>query len=124
MNPADTLRLNNDIKPVPLHALSSDHLLALNNLHTLELSRLDRARLEELVAISYYAFGVAPAVAFLIAVDCRAPYDNHNFRWFSARLSNFVYVDRLVADSAARRYGIAQALYQGLFERAKACSAR
>lgn len=120
MDHVDTLRLDNEIKPVPLHELDCEHAVALNNLHTLELSRLDRTCLEELVAMSYCAFGVEPALAFLIAVDCRAAYNNHNFRWFSARLSNFVYVDRIVVDSTARRCGIAQALYQGLFERAKA----
>jgi predicted GNAT superfamily acetyltransferase len=120
MNHVDTLRLDIEIKLVPLHELDSGHTLALNNLHALELSRLNRAGLEKLVAMSYYAFGVAPALAFLIAIDCGAAYDNHNFRWLSARLSNFVYVDRVVVDSTARRSGIAQALYQGLFERAKA----
>ena len=58
------------------------------------------------------------ADAFLLAFDQDAPYDNPNFRWFGARYSRFVYVDRIVVASSARGRGLARMLYRDLFAEA------
>jgi len=95
-------------------------VLELNNAHEVELSRLDGARLQHLLAVAYYA-GMAPqGVAFLIAFAPDADYDGVHFSWFRERFKDFVYVDRVVVAHEARGRGIARALYADLFQRAEA----
>jgi predicted GNAT superfamily acetyltransferase len=76
-------------------------LRELNNIHAAETSYLADA-------------------AFLIALDQDAPYDNANFNWFRARLSRFVYVDRIVVAAGHQGQGLARRLYLALFDRARA----
>lgn len=107
---------------VCLADLDTDALLALNNSHAIELSPLEKPQLDALIRMAYYARGVGPARAFLIALDQDAHYDNWNFQWFRKRYSHFIYIDRVVVDSHYRGLGIAQALYFDLLEQAKAQS--
>ena len=93
-------------------------ILELNNAHEVELSRLDRARLRQLLAAAYYARMAPHGAAFMIAFAPQADYDGVHFSWFRDHLGDFVYVDRVVVAHSARGRGIARALYAGLFERA------
>ena len=57
----------------------------------------------------------ADAEAFLIALDEKAPYRNPNFEFFRARHERFVYIDRIITASHARRRGLAGRLYDKIF---------
>ncbi len=90
-------------------------LLALNNRHATELSPLDEAGLDRLLAIAVHATAVGPADALMIVLDQDADYASPNFRWWRERRDRFVYVDRLVVAEHARGKGLARALYADLF---------
>lgn len=94
-------------------------LLALNNAHATELSPLDAAGLDALVATAFMA-AHAGDDALLLAFDETARYDSPNYLWFRARYPRFVYVDRVVVAAAARGRGLARALYAALTDRARA----
>ena len=94
-------------------------ILELNNAHEVELSRLDGARLQHLLAAAYHARMAPQGVAFLIAFAPDADYDGVHFAWFRDRYKDFVYVDRVVVAHEARGRGIARALYADLFRRAE-----
>jgi hypothetical protein len=91
-------------------------VLALNNAHAKELSWLEPARLQHLVAHAFLARRIGALDAFLLAFDQDAPYDNPNFLWFRERFPRFVYVDRIVVATHARGRGLARVLYRDLFE--------
>ena len=100
-------------------------VLALNNRHEVETSRLTRHRLEELWSLAFMARALgdeACCEGFLVAFDESAAYDNRNFAWFAARFPRFVYVDRLVTAPHARRRGIASSLYAEVIAKARAAS--
>jgi predicted GNAT superfamily acetyltransferase len=56
---------------------------------------------------------------FVVAVDPGSPYDSENYRFFEARGTSHVYVDRIVVDPAARGSGVGRLLYDAVFERAR-----
>jgi predicted GNAT superfamily acetyltransferase len=95
-------------------------ILALNNAHAIELSWLDADRLAALLSQACYARSVGEADAFLLAFDATANYDGFNYLWFRQRYPRFVYIDRVVVASHARRHGYARLLYADLFD----CAAR
>ena len=102
-------------QPLPIGRRTEAAVLALNNAHAVELSWLDAARLRLLVAQAFYARRIGEVDAFLLAFDQTAEYESPNYLWFRERYSRFVYVDRVVADPAARRRGYAGLLYADLF---------
>jgi uncharacterized protein len=118
MNASAPLNLTSaDVAPgTPLGAA----VLALNNAHAKELSWLEPARLQYLVAHAFLARRSGALDAFLLAFDQDAPYDSPNFLWFRERFPRFVYVDRIVVAAHARGRGLARVLYRDLFERAAA----
>jgi predicted GNAT superfamily acetyltransferase len=95
-------------------------LLTLNNDHAQELSWLEPARLQHLVAQAFLARRIGNLDAFLLAFDQHAQYDSPNFLWFRARYPHFVYVDRIVVAPSARGLGHARRLYDDLFRHAVA----
>lgn len=95
-------------------------VLQLNQAHVAELSALDAAGLRRLVREAFFASVLNDGEAFLIAFDQDAHYDSPNFRWFQARYKRFVYVDRVVVAVSARGRGLANQLYETLFELAAA----
>lgn len=93
-------------------------VLALNNAHAEELSWLEPARLQHLVAHAFLARRIGALDALLLAFDQDVPYDSPNFLWFRDRFPRFVYVDRIVVATHARGRGLARVLYRDLFEQA------
>jgi len=93
-------------------------LLALNNAHARELSWLEPARLAHLVGQGFFARRIGHVDAFLLAFDQAADYDSPNFLWFRERYERFVYIDRIVVASSARKRGLARLLYRELFAQA------
>jgi len=86
-------------------------------------SHLDEAALAKLHAVSPYhrvAVSGGRAVAFLLAVREGADYDSPNYRWFADRGGAFLYVDRVIVDSAEQGRGVARMLYDDLIAFARA----
>lgn len=99
----------------PLMALPADDMLALNVEHEKETSPLTQDDFNRMLATAFYARGIGPASAFLIAFDEAAPYGSPNFVWFKERHKEFVYIDRIIVSSRARGQGLARMLYEDLF---------
>ncbi len=57
---------------------------------------------------------------FLIAVRSGTVHADPNYRWFSARHTDFLYIDRIVVGSGFRGQKIGTAMYADLFEFARA----
>ncbi len=104
----------------PLMALPSGGMLALNAEHEKETSPLTPEEFNRMLATAFYARGIGPSSAFLIAFDESSPYGSPNFIWFKERHRAFVYIDRIIVSSAARGQGLARALYEDLFRVARA----
>lgn len=104
----------------PLTEADYSAVLALNAAHTLETGPLDREELADIIDQAFYAREVGGgADAFLIAMDQDAAYESPNFDWFKARYPRFLYVDRIIIASHARRRGLARGLYEDLFVQAR-----
>ena len=58
-------------------------------------------------------------VAFLLAFRSHADYDSPNYRWFAARYSSFLYIDRVVVSLLHRGYRHGAALYEDVFRFAR-----
>lgn len=105
---------------LPIGEADRTTVLAMNNLHAHELSLLDRARFDKLMAEAFRARRVGALDAFMIAFDQNADYDSPNFLWFRERYPRFVYVDRIAVAVGARGRGLARDLYEDLFDAARA----
>lgn len=84
-----------------------------------------------LLAVSGFTFAVAEELveeasgtdaeplAFLIGMLPGADYASENYRFFEARGTNSLYVDRIVVGEASRGSGIGRRLYDAVFELAR-----
>lgn len=96
-----------------------DALLALSNAHEREIGRFTKEAFAELVALSFHARMTSGRDAFLVALSERAPADAPNWRWFAARFSRFVYIDRVVVAEGSRKRGIGKLLYDDVIAAAR-----
>jgi len=100
-------------------------LLALNNAAIPAVNELDAEALEAVVLHSHLAVVVVDtnateiALGFSILFVAGAKYESENYRWFSGRSSDFLYVDRIVVADGFRGQGLGQVLYDAIF-----CAAR
>ena len=101
-----------------LSVQSSQALRALNNAFAQETSFLDEGDWARLTGMARFAF--ATPDAFIVAFDEDADYDSPNFLWFRDRYERFIYIDRVVVAASAHGQGLGRALYETLFEAAKA----
>ena len=101
-----------------LSSQSSVDLHALNNTFAKETSFLDEAEWARLTGVARFAF--ATPDAFIIAFDQDADYDSPNFQWFRDRYERFIYIDRVVVAASAHGQGLGRALYDKLFDAARA----
>ncbi len=62
-------------------------------------------------------------VGFLIALKPGRDYASENYRFFSARSDDFLYIDRIVLAPASRGVGLGRALYARVFDAARASGA-
>ena len=97
----------------------ADHaaVLDLNERYVDLLAPLDQARLEELLgwAESASVIDVDGIFAgFVLTFASGSAYDGENFAWFSERLDDFGYLDRVVIHQDFRRRGIASWVYDQL----------
>lgn len=92
-------------------------ILALNEASVQFLSPLSLERLTTLHAQAAYHRVIATrdgVQAFLLALREGADYDSMNYRWFSARLTVFLYIDRVVVSPSAQGRGYGKRLYEDL----------
>jgi uncharacterized protein len=100
--------------------LSAVH--ALNRAHESELSPLDEGELVALVDMAFVTWVAeldGSVVGFAVVFVPGVPYESHNYRWFSERYDDFVYLDRIAIAPHARRRGIAGQLYDRLDDLAR-----
>lgn len=100
-------------------------LLALNNAAVPAVNKLDASALAVLVEHSHLAVAVVHddsadiALGFAILFVAGADYESENYRWFSARSTDFLYVDRIVVADGYRGQGLGQVLYDAIFGAAR-----
>jgi uncharacterized protein len=95
---------------------------ALNRAHESELSPLDEDALVALVAMAFATWVAeldGSVVGFAVVFVPGVPYESHNYRWFSERYPDFVYLDRIAIAPHARRRGVAGQLYDRLDDLAR-----
>lgn len=88
------------------------------------LSPLSLERLLALGAQAWYhrvALRNGEVAAFLLALGPGSDYDSPNYRWFAARYTDFVYIDRIVVSAMARSTRLATSMYEDLIQRATKC---
>ena len=113
-------RDNNGLELMQIrHAAPKDFadILALNEASVQFLSPLSLERLTTLHAQAAYHRVVATSdgvQAFLLALREGADYDSMNYRWFSARLTVFLYIDRVVVAPSAQGRGYGKRLYEDI----------
>ena len=92
------------------------------------LHRLNQASLPHVNSVTPDEFGILLSEAayrriaevagelggFLLAFDPTAAYTSSNFLWFKEHYDSFIYIDRIIVSSNARRKGIASMLYDDL----------
>lgn len=100
------------VRDVQAHEL--DAILALNNAAGSTILPLDRAGIGRLVDYACY-LRVAEAdgqlAGFLLALREGTQYESSNYRWFSERYPEFVYIDRIVIARPFRRLGLGRVFY-------------
>ncbi|SEN89577.1 GNAT family N-acetyltransferase [Cryobacterium sp. TMT1-3] len=100
-------------------------LLALNNAAVPAVNELDAPALAVLVDHSQLAVAVVDddaadvALGFAVLFVAGADYASENYRWFSARSKDFLYVDRIVVADGYRGQGLGQLLYDAIFGAAR-----
>lgn len=102
-------------------AVIADHpaLLALNNGAVPHVNPLDEAQFAWLASQAKYfrvledAGGIA---GFVLCVPSGVDYWSENYKWFSQRYAEFLYLDRVIVAERARRGGVGRALYEDLHE--------
>jgi predicted GNAT superfamily acetyltransferase len=104
-----------DVRPGDL-----ERLHAINAANVPEVGDVDRDRLRFLVDES--AIGLVVEVAEQIAGFCLvlplgSSYDSVNYRWFSERYDDVMYLDRVAFDAAYRRRGLGTGLYRAVERR-------
>lgn len=97
-------------------------ILRLNLAHEQVLSPLTPERLRRLCGeAAYHRVNETGGRVdgFLLAFREGAGYDSLNYRWFAQRYSRFLYIDRIVVDTAAQGGGVGRSLYSDLFHFAR-----
>lgn len=112
MHPSVTLRTYAPSDLSAVLALNNESVPAVNELDAAEVARLAGLAQCALVAEVDGAFA-----AFCWVIGPGRPYASLNYRWFSERYEQFVYLDRIAVSPAFRRHGIGRGLYEELIRR-------
>ena len=108
-----------------LTAADLDEVVRLNNSATPAVPHASAAELADLIDSADHTLAVPDAegvglIGFLIGFDPGSDYRSENYRWFASRGVDGLYVDRLVVDERCRGRRIGQALYDRVFQLARA----
>jgi predicted GNAT superfamily acetyltransferase len=97
-------------------------IVELNKTFVRYTSEMDLPRIQLLDRLSCYHKVVeyeGRIVAFLLVFDGLQDYDSINYQWFRQNCRDFIYIDRIVIDSAHQGQSLGTLLYQDLFDFAK-----
>src|SRR6202011_3434609 len=113
-------RLETESGPIIRDATEADFgtLLRLNLESEHVLSPLSASLLEALHSLAWYfrVIGAEGRVqGFLLALREGTSYQSVNYQWFATRYTEFLYIDRVVIDLAARGQHLGRQLYEDLF---------
>lgn len=101
-----------------------DAATMINNANTPAVSEATAEHLAHLLAQSAIALAATTPsdelAGFCLVLGPGADYDSLNYRWFAERYPDFVYLDRVAVDAAARNAGVGGALYAEVERRAVA----
>ena len=114
----------------PLSELDVERLVALNRAAVPAVNDIDAREMSTLLAQAQLAVAVTdpahpdPAhpdavLGFVLALPPGVDYGSENYRWFSERGSNFLYVDRIVVADGHRSTGLGAVLYDAVFAAAR-----
>lgn len=112
-----------DLTIRPLLDAEREAFLALNNAAVPHVNALDTEALDALLnqaALALAALADDRLAGGLLALGPGADYASANYRWFSERFEDFLYVDRVVVADDRRGEGIGARLYRALSDRAPA----
>lgn len=113
----------------PVRPADTIQLLGLNRGAVPAVNDLDLAQLAALVAACHSATVVVADTApdtvlgFTILFTPGADYASENYRWFSHRSADFVYLDRIVVAPDHRGQGLGALLYSAVFDTVRAVGA-
>jgi predicted GNAT superfamily acetyltransferase len=95
-----------------------NHIVDLNEIEQQQTSQMSLERFRQLEQMSDYckvATVDGEVAGFLLAFRQGAAYESENFTWFSSRLPDFFYVDRIVVSANFSGQGLGSKLYTDLF---------
>lgn len=105
----------------PVADADLDALVALNAASVPAVSAADDAHMRRLVSGASPAWVVerdGELTAFVLLFRPGADYESPNYRWFSERYPDFLYVDRVVVAASERGGGLGTALYDAVADEA------
>jgi predicted GNAT superfamily acetyltransferase len=97
-------------------------VLAMNNAAVPNVNHAEPDELVELIAMSELTAALADGdtvLGFVVTLPPATAYGSDNYRWFSEKYDEFVYVDRIVVAEEARSRGIGAELYKLVFAHAE-----
>jgi hypothetical protein len=88
---------------------------ALNQAHAVELSSETPEAFAARVERACVALAAGNDLGFLLAYNQKPAEISANFDWLAERVTDFVYIDRVVIAGHARGHGLARRFYEALF---------
>lgn len=105
----------------PLEPADIDQVSAINEAGVPGVTPADVQEVTRLVELSEFSVVAvdeaddATVLGFLIVMAPGVAYESENYRWFSERGTDFLYIDRIAIADGHRGEGIGEALYRELF---------
>jgi predicted GNAT superfamily acetyltransferase len=113
----------------PVRDTDLSRILELNSAAVPAVNDLDAEQLDAILAGAHSAVAVVAdaepntPLGFAVLFTAGAEYASENYRWFSARSADFLYVDRIVVAPDHRGRGLGALLYSAVFDAARALGA-
>ena len=98
----------------PIQSADLPTILRINQANVPEVGSVDADRMTFLLAESPIALVVeadSTSVGFCLVLRSDSVYDSVNFRWFTERYDDFMYLDRVAFDASAQGRGLGTLLY-------------
>ena len=98
----------------PIQVADLERILEINEANVPAVGSVDADRMAYLVDLSTIALAVelgGDVVGFCLVMPSTTAYDSVNYRWFTERFDEFVYLDRVAFDATAQGRGLGSLLY-------------
>jgi predicted GNAT superfamily acetyltransferase len=98
----------------PIEPSDLDRILAINEANTPEVGSVDAERMRFIVGESPIALAVEVGetiAGFCLVLGSDSSYDSVNYRWFTERYDDFMYLDRVAFAESHRGQGLGTLLY-------------